>query len=172
MHSQSSFVVPITPLCVKSGITVITENTSKEQARIWLAEIESLYNAHHNEAEPTWTWDHVHDLDRDAMVELEEIIGASDRYPLTLELISTFRDQAWRRLYQHTIGYAYPTSANAVVAGFGKTGCYVYQSLGVFQGFPTLEEVKAKAIAAQTTPTRWSIDHPENEGTVKEVQPL
>jgi hypothetical protein len=92
-----SIAIPITPLILLTGISHITTQTSKEQAKAWTKELEALYTAHY-QSDQSWTWDDTHDLDRDAFVELEAIMEASDHLPLGNGLISSFLTPEWRTL--------------------------------------------------------------------------
>lgn len=90
---------PPIPLVLLSSVTVIDHATTAIQARLWQEEIETLYNKHYRNPEPTWTWEDVHDCDRDALIELEEVIRASVAPPLDLELVSSFMTPEWRAPY-------------------------------------------------------------------------
>lgn len=63
---------------------------------------------------------------------------------------------------EHEITYAYPTSVDAVRAGFAKDGCYTLKAGEMFKGFKVLDGAKIAALQAGTSPGRWSIDHPAN----------
>ena len=93
------FTPPPIPLVLLSSVTLIDSTTTTEQARRWQIELESLYNSHYRDPEPVWTWDDVQDLDRDALIELEEVIRAGKTPPLDLDLVSSFRTPDWRKPY-------------------------------------------------------------------------
>lgn len=90
---------PKIPLVLLSSVTVIDSTTTAAQARQWQSELEVLYTKHFRNPEPTWTWNDVHDCDRDVLIELEEVIRASTKPPLDLELVSSFRTSEWRAPY-------------------------------------------------------------------------
>lgn len=92
---MKTIAVPTTPLILLTGITQISVSTGKDQARAWTKELETLYDAHFQD-DKRWTWDDVHDLDRDAFYELELIVEANDQLPLVEELISSFLTPDWR----------------------------------------------------------------------------
>ena len=97
---MSSMQPPDTPFVVQTSLTTIDEATSADQARSWTLEIEARYDGYFGNPEPTWTWNEVHDLDRDALIELEEVVRASRRPPIDLDLVSSFRTPDWRKPYQ------------------------------------------------------------------------
>lgn len=90
---------PKIPLALLSSVTVIDSTTTAAQARQWQEELEALYTKHFRNPDPTWTWNDVHDCDRDVLIELEEVIRASKQPPLDLDLVSSFRTSEWRAPY-------------------------------------------------------------------------
>lgn len=94
---------PDLPLALTSSITIINGHTSLEQARKWMLEIEARYNTLFGETEPTWTWNDVHDCDRDVLVELEEVMRSRNSPPMDLDLVSSFRTPSWRLPYNRNL---------------------------------------------------------------------
>jgi hypothetical protein len=92
-------VAPKIPFGLFSSITVIDSSTPVVQARLWQSEMESAYNRYFADPEPNWTWDDVHDCDRDVLVELEEVVRASHQPPMDLDLVSSFSSPDWRAPY-------------------------------------------------------------------------
>lgn len=90
---------PKIPLALLSGIRVINLKTSSRQAHAWQEELETLYSRYFKDPSPTWTWNDMHDLDRDAMVELEEIIRAGIKPPVSTDLVCSFLTPDWRKPY-------------------------------------------------------------------------
>lgn len=88
---------PYTPFAQTSSITVIDESTTAAQAEQWKNEIESRYNEFFGN--PTWTWNEVHDCDRDILIELEEVVRSSKNPPMDMDLVSSFRTPDWRKAY-------------------------------------------------------------------------
>ena len=87
---------PVTPLVLMTTITVISPETTQDDAKRWAHELEIAYDAHYAESPPDWTWDDCHELDHDAFVELNEIRRGKAHFPLAVELISAFRSHDWR----------------------------------------------------------------------------
>jgi hypothetical protein len=87
---------PTTPLVLLSSMTTLSAATTLEEARQWQSEIESLYTAHYGNAQPVWTWNDTHDLDRDVLIELEEIVRAHKAPPLDTDLVCSFTNPNWR----------------------------------------------------------------------------
>ena len=62
----------------------------------------------------------------------------------------------------HTISYSYPTSEMA--QKFKKPdGCYLLDARGITEVFDFLSDAKLAAMQYGTLPSRWSIDHPDNQ---------
>jgi hypothetical protein len=91
---------PALPLALRTTITVIDGSTSAVQADAWASELNALYDAHFDNPNPTWTWNDVHDCDRDVFIELEEVVRARKLPPTDLDLVSSFRNIDWRKPYQ------------------------------------------------------------------------
>lgn len=90
---------PFATLSLTSSITVIDESTTAAQAEQWKKEIEARYCEFFQNPEPTWTWNDVHDCDRDILIELEEVIRSSRNPPIDMDLVSSFRTPDWRKAY-------------------------------------------------------------------------
>jgi hypothetical protein len=61
----------------------------------------------------------------------------------------------------HTISYSYPTSEMA--DKFKKPdGCFLLAANGVTKAFDFLSDAKLAAMQYGTSPSRWSVDHPDN----------
>ena len=84
------------PFVLQTSIDVITQETTVEQARKWTQELEALYNKFFSDKVPTWSLNDIHDLDRDALLELEAIMQANDAYPLDVDFITSFQ-AGWRK---------------------------------------------------------------------------
>lgn len=105
-------IAPKIPLALLTSVRVIDEKTSSLQAHCWQEELEILYTRFFNEPSPTWTWNDIHDCDRDILVELEEVIRAGIKPPLDMELVSSFRTPAWRKPYWKQLFSFNPSIAN------------------------------------------------------------
>ena len=90
---------PPIPLVIQTGITVINAQTSVQDASVWSLELESLYIQYFGASCLSWTWDDMNDLDRDATIELDEVLRASRNPPLDESLVSSFLEPNWRQTY-------------------------------------------------------------------------
>lgn len=94
---------PRFPFALRTKLTTIDENTPLDLAREVMRELEVLYNHHFNDGsgENKWTWDDVHNVDRDVMVELEEVIRAwaLDK-PVNEAIVCAFRTERWKEPYK------------------------------------------------------------------------
>jgi Potential Queuosine, Q, salvage protein family len=90
---------PIVPFALLTGISVIDEGTTLEQAKEWSAELEAAYDAYFGDMLPFWTWGDMHECDCSAMVELHEVIRASKVQPLDSTLLTGFRKADWRSTF-------------------------------------------------------------------------
>lgn len=90
---------PKIPLALLSSIRVINLKTGSHQAHAWQEELETLYSRYFKDLNPTWTWNDMHDLDREIMVELEEIIRAGIKPPVNTDLVCSFLTPDWRKPY-------------------------------------------------------------------------
>lgn len=93
--------IPKYPFVLRTSLSTINENTTAEEAKKLVKQIEVLYDQYFGEAEPIWTWGDIHDLDRDALIELNEVIRAASNPPLDTELVSSFRTDHWKKHYQN-----------------------------------------------------------------------
>lgn len=91
---------PVFPLAMQTGITVINETTSFEEALERMSELEALYDTYFGEVQQSWTWNDAHPLDHSAFVELQEVVRASTKPPLDATLLSGFKTTDWRKPYQ------------------------------------------------------------------------
>lgn len=92
--------VPKIPFILQTTLTILDLDTSIETAIALKNQIESLYGEYYALSHPDWTWNDTHDHDRDALIELEEIIRASKNPPLDEDLVSSFRNVKWKNIYQ------------------------------------------------------------------------
>lgn len=91
------FQKPPNPLILSTSITVINTSTTLQQADAWAVELNVLYDQYFGSTMPRWTWDHIHNLDRDAFLELEEVIRASKYPPINAALLTRFQTDEWRK---------------------------------------------------------------------------
>lgn len=87
---------PALPFVMQSSITCINETTQFYQAVQWRAELESQYNQYFGNTE--WDWNDVHEVDRDAIIELEEVIRSYAKPPMDMEVVTSFRSESWRNI--------------------------------------------------------------------------
>jgi len=88
---------PALPLALQTGITVIDDQMTIEEAHERMGELEALYDTYFGEVENSWTWHDAHPLDHSAFVELQEVIRAGTKPPLDANLVSQFRTVEWRK---------------------------------------------------------------------------
>ncbi|WP_087863737.1 hypothetical protein [Comamonas thiooxydans] len=72
---------------------------------------------------------------------------------------------------EHTLAYAYPSSNFAEQIGFGKTGGFTLElGGGKLVGFGTFAEAIDFIRKGQSTPSTWSMDHPNHRHRLSEAQ--
>lgn len=82
---------PDEPLALKTSITVITPNTTKEQADAWAVELNKLYDTHYQGND--WTWYDANEIDHLVFMELAAVCRA---YPTKDLVITDFLTPDWR----------------------------------------------------------------------------
>lgn len=87
------------PLAVRTGITVINAETTVQEASLWALDLDERYIQHLGESCISWTCDDMHQLDRDAMAALDEVLRANRGQPLDASLLPPFLDETWRNGY-------------------------------------------------------------------------